>query len=135
MVEFVGAVAAIPQLVKYSFSAANAVPDFARRMRKAPVTQRQWDDQTLLLSSLSQAVHANPAFTNTVPSGVIDRLDSDLNKVLPALRNLRISAADSRMTRMRKRARILRKEAEMKEDLQLILQRSLLCSHVLMYVF
>ncbi|EAT81123.1 hypothetical protein SNOG_11415 [Parastagonospora nodorum SN15] len=107
MAEWIGVAAAIPQLAKYSLTATNAVPDFVRRVRKAPITQNQWADQASLLASLSQEVHKQRVDNTAVASSILGQLDDDLNKILPFLRRTKIDAADGRLARLKKRIRIL----------------------------
>ncbi|CAO2655105.1 Nn.00g101690.m01.CDS01 [Neocucurbitaria sp. VM-36] len=131
MVEFIGAAAAIPQLAKYTFSAVNTVPDLMRKVRKAPITQRQWDDQAILLASLSERFHLRPSSTSTIPPVILDRIDDDLNNILPFLRNTTIDTSDGRLARIRKKIAIVRRESEMNRDFSVVTQRSMLYSQLL----
>lgn len=133
MVEFIGAAAAIPQLAKYTFSVVNAVPDFMHRMRKAPSTQRQWDDQATLLVSLSQKFHLQPSAGNAISPAILDRLDDDLKRVIPFLRDTTIGVSDSGLAKIRKKFAIVRKEAKINQVLTTVIQRSMLCSQLAVY--
>ncbi|KAH3911392.1 hypothetical protein HBH56_134320 [Parastagonospora nodorum] len=130
MAEWIGVAAAIPQLAKYSLTATNAVPDFVRRVRKAPITQNQWADQASLLASLSQEVHKQRVDNTAVASSILGQLDDDLNKILPFLRRTKIDAADGRLARLKKRIRIVNRETEMVKELANFAQRSTLCSQL-----
>ncbi|RYO26264.1 hypothetical protein AA0113_g2792 [Alternaria arborescens] len=116
MVEFIGAAAAIPQLVKYGFSAANAVPDFARRVRKAPITQDRWIDQATLLTNASLEA-CRQLNTNVIPSPIMDRLTEDLNSVQSVLHKTTIHTNDGRIAKMWKHIRVVRKETELNKEM------------------
>jgi hypothetical protein len=129
MVEFIGAAAASLQLAKYSFSAANAIPDFAQRVRKAPTTQGRWIDQATLLTNASLEAYKQ-LNTNTIPSTIIDHLTEDLNSVQSELRKTTIHTDDGRVAKMWKNIRIVRKETEVNKEMLAISQRIVLCSHL-----
>lgn len=129
MVEFVGAAAASLQLAKYSFSAANAIPDFAQRVRKAPTTQGRWIDQATLLTNASLGAYRQ-LNTNVIPSSIMDRLTEDLNNVQSVLHKSTIRTDDGRIAKMWKNIRIVRKETELNKEMLAISQRIILCSHL-----
>jgi hypothetical protein len=129
MVEFIGAAAAIPQLAKYSFSAANAIPDFARRVRKAPITQDRWIEQATLLTSTSLEA-CRQLNSNVVLSPIIDRLTEELNSVRSLLQETTINTNDGKIAKMRKNIRVVRQETELNKEMLAISQRIVLCSHL-----
>ncbi|CAN9171109.1 unnamed protein product [Alternaria alternata] len=122
MVEFVGAAAASLQLAKYSFSAANAIPDFAQRVRKAPTTQGRWIDQATLLTNASLEAYRQ-LNTNVIPSTIMDHLTEDLNSVQSVLRKTTIHTDDRRIAKMWKNIRVVRKETELNKEMLAISQR------------
>ncbi|CAN9175373.1 unnamed protein product [Alternaria alternata] len=122
MVEFIGAAAAIPQLAKYSFSVVNAVPDFTRRVRKAPATQDRWIDQATLLTNISLEA-CRQLNTNVIPSPIIDRLTEDLNSVQSVLHKTKIHTDDGRIAKMWKNIRVVRKETELNKEMLAISQQ------------
>ncbi|CAN9174328.1 unnamed protein product [Alternaria alternata] len=127
MVEWIGVAAAIPQLAKYGVGAANAVPDFARRVRKAPTTQERWTDQENLLTNLSLEARKQANFMST-SSAIIDRLSEDLNNCQTILRSTAIDTNDGKVTRLRKKLRVARKQDEMDSEILSLSQRGILCS-------
>ena len=127
MVEFIGAAAAALQLARYSVSAANAVPDFARRVRKAPVTQDRWTDQATLLTTTSQQAyqHINGS---TALSPIINRLTEHLECVRSQLHQTALDTDDGKIARLRKKIRVVRRENELDKEIQAISQQIMLCS-------
>ncbi|CAN9132245.1 unnamed protein product [Alternaria alternata] len=122
MVEFIGAAAASLQLAKYSFSAANAVPDFAQRVRKASITQDRWIDQATLLTKASLEA-CRQLDTNFIPSPIMDRLTEDLNSVQSVLHKSTIHTDDGMIAKMWKNIRVVRKETELNKEMLAISQR------------
>ncbi|CAN9239061.1 unnamed protein product [Alternaria alternata] len=123
MVEFIGAAAASLQLAKYSFSAANAVPDFAQRVRNAPITQGRWIDQATLLTKASLEA-CRQLNTNVIPSPIMDRLTEDLNSVQSVLHKSTIHTDDGRIAKMWKNIRVVRKETELNKEMLAISQQT-----------
>jgi hypothetical protein len=132
MVEYVGAAAAVSQLAKYGLSTANSVPDFVRRVKKAPVTQLQWSTQLSLLTSLSQEVHKQSVHSGAISSTILSHIADELSKISPSLRDTEIDADDGRLARMRKKIRVVGKETDINKDLAIVTQQSTLCSQLLM---
>jgi hypothetical protein len=129
MVEFIGAAAASLQLAKYSFNAANAVPDFARRVRKAPAIQGRLTDQATLLTNASLET-CRPVNNNFIPSPVMDRLTEDLNSVQSLLHKTTIRTDDGKIAKIWKSVRVVRKETELNKEMLAISQRIVLCAHL-----
>ena len=127
MVEFIGAAAAGLQLAKYSFSAANAVPDIARRVHKAPITQGRWIDQATILTTTSQEAYQE-INSNTALSPIIDRLTKDLECVRSQLQQTTMNTDDGKIARLRKRIMVVRRESELNQEMQAISQQIMLCS-------
>jgi hypothetical protein len=129
MVEFIGAAAASLQLAKYSFSAVNAVPDFARRVRKAPTTQGRLIDQATLLTNASLET-CRPLNNNVIPSSIMDHLTEDLNSVHSVLHKTTIHTDDGKIAKIWKNVRVVRKETELNKEMLAISQRIVLCAHL-----
>ncbi len=131
MVEVVGALAAVQQLAKYGVGATNHAAEFARRVRRAKVTQRQWEDQSLLIASLSQTFREQPSLIAMIPHNIIDTIEDDLAKILPVLETTIANEKDGVLTRIKKKVSIVKNEAAMNKDFSAVVQRSILCSQLL----
>lgn len=131
MVEYIGAVAAIPQLAKYSYNAINSVPDFTKRLRKAPETLQQWHDHASLLTSLVESWQAQPEFVNQISSDLLHRFGEDAEELRKLFEKMSEATADGRFLRIKKHINVVRKEKELNQILASIAQRSSLISSYL----
>ncbi|OAL44467.1 TPR-like protein [Pyrenochaeta sp. DS3sAY3a] len=128
MVEYIGAVAAIPQLAKYSYAAVTSIPDLKRRLRKAPDTLRHWQDDATLLISLTESLQARPDLVHQIPTDLLDRIDHDAKEFQNVLVQVSSSASNGRISHLKANIGILRKERQIRQALATISQRSSLIS-------
>lgn len=124
MVEFVGAAAALTQLAKYSIELANGAPEFARRLRQAPVLARQWNDHATLLVGLGQTMQSCGGLTDHVTVDILDRCKNEADELHLLLRDLAIATGDGRLVKVKKKISIIWKEKEIERLLLSIGQRS-----------
>jgi hypothetical protein len=124
MAEFVGLVAAVTQLAKYSVDIANGLPNFTRRMRNASLSVQQWSDHAALLYSLAQTLRSQPDLPDQSRHDIIDRCRLEAEILGGVLKGLSIDSADGRFARLKKKLAIVQKEKEIYNALESIGQRS-----------
>lgn len=124
MVEYIGAVAAIPQLAKYSYAAVTSIPDLKRRLSKAPDTLRHWQDDATLLISLTESLLLRPDLVHRIPPDILDRINDDAKEFQNALDTVSSATSTGTIGKLKANIGILRKERQFRQTLATAAQRS-----------
>ena len=130
-----GAIAASTQLFNYTLQGANSLYEFSTRVRSAPLTVQQLNDEHQGLLRLALYIQARHNTQDSEEHNLIRRHTEDVDALRPHLEGLQANGNDGRFTRLRKAVKLALREKGINRRLSLSRNGSdSIYKHVLLYV-